>query len=136
MKKQLRIYATSAVLLFASSMLADAQGHKMFVIKANEVKAQVSPTMWGLFFEDINLGADGGLYAELVLNRSFELDIPMMGWKEKKDDKVEGSYLILNRGNVNPTNRRYIKLESSTGNYGISNSGFRGMGIKNPGKAT
>jgi alpha-N-arabinofuranosidase len=130
MKKQLRIYATSAVLLFASSMLADAQGHKMFVIKANEVKAQVSPTMWGLFFEDINLGADGGLYAELVLNRSFELDIPMMGWKEKKDDKVEGSYLILNRGNVNPTNRRYIKLESSTGNYGISNSGFRGMGIK------
>ncbi len=130
MKINWRIYAASAAFLLSSSSLVFAQDQKMFVIKANEVKAKVSPTMWGLFFEDINYGADGGLYAELVLNRSFELDVPMMGWKEKKDGKVEGSYLMLNRGNVNPANRRYIKLESSTGNYGISNVGFRGMGIK------
>lgn len=130
MKNQLRIYAASVALLVAGSARVNAQDQKMFVVKANEVKANVSPTMWGLFFEDINLGADGGLYAELVLNRSFELEVPMMGWKEKKDDQVDGSYLILNRGNVNPANRRYIKLESTTGNYGLSNNGFRGMGIK------
>ncbi len=36
--------------------------------------------MWGIFFEDINFGADGGLYAELVKNRSFEFPDPLMGW--------------------------------------------------------
>lgn len=35
----------------------------------------------GEFFEDINLGADGGMYAELVKNRSFEFSKPLMGWK-------------------------------------------------------
>lgn len=130
MRNQLRIYTATAALLVASASVVHAQDQKMFVVKTNEVKAQVSPTMWGLFFEDINLGADGGLYAELVENRSFEFDVPMMGWKEKKVDKADGSYLILNRGRLNPANRRYIKLESSTGNYGLSNNGFRGMGIK------
>jgi alpha-N-arabinofuranosidase len=129
MNKHLKRFAASAMLLTGCMTIVHAQD-KRFIVKTNEVKATVAPTMWGLFFEDINLGADGGLYAELVLNRSFELDIPMMGWKEKKDDKVDGSYLILNRGNVNPANRRYVKLESSTGNYGLSNNGYRGMGIK------
>jgi alpha-L-arabinofuranosidase len=129
MNRHLKLYATAAAMLFASTIV-QAQDQKTFVVKANEIKAQVSPTMWGLFFEDINLGADGGLYAELVLNRSFELDLPMMGWKEQKGDKAQGSYLILNRGNTNPANRRFIQLESSTGEYGLSNVGFRGMGIK------
>jgi alpha-N-arabinofuranosidase len=43
--------------------------------------AKIQPTMWGIFFEDINFAADGGLYAELVKNRSFEFAAPMMGWK-------------------------------------------------------
>ena len=54
----------------------------------------------------------------------------MMGWKERKDDNTEGNYLILNRENTNHANRRYIKLESTKGRYGLSNGGFRGMGIK------
>ncbi len=107
-----------------------AQAPKVFVIKTNEVKAKVSPSMWGLFFEDINMGADGGLYAELVSNRSFELDVPMTGWKEVGDEHAAGNYLILNRGDTNKANRRYITLESTKGNYGLSNSGFRGMGLK------
>jgi alpha-N-arabinofuranosidase len=129
MNKQLKRCAATALLLVGCATIVHAQD-KRFIVKTNQVKASVAPTMWGLFFEDINLGADGGLYAELVLNRSFELDIPMMGWKEKKEDKMDGSYLILNRGNQNPANRRYIKLESNTGNYGLSNNGYRGMGIK------
>ena len=130
MKKEIRIFATAALLSLLISEKVVAQDQKVFVIKTDEVKAKVSPSMWGLFFEDINLGADGGLYAELVLNRSFELDVPMMGWKERKADGAEGNYLILNRGNTNNVNRRYIKLESTKGQYGLSNGGFRGMGVK------
>ena len=130
MKKEIKIFAASALLFFSINEKVVAQDPKVFVIKTNEVKAKVSPSMWGLFFEDINLGADGGLYAELVLNRSFELDVPMMGWKERKDGQAEGNYLILNRGNTNNANRRYIKLESTKGRYGLSNVGFRGMGVR------
>lgn len=130
MNKEIKIFAASALLFFSINEKVVAQDPKVFVIKTNEVKAKVSPSMWGLFFEDINLGADGGLYAELVLNRSFELDVPMMGWKERKDGQAEGNYLILNRGNTNNANRRYIKLESTKGRYGLSNVGFRGMGVR------
>jgi alpha-N-arabinofuranosidase len=101
-----------------------------FVVKTKEVKANISPTMWGLFFEDINQGADGGLYAELIKNRSFEFDVPIMGWKVLEEGGSNGSYLILNRGNVNPANRRYVYLKSTSGRYGLSNEGFKGMGIK------
>ncbi|RYF81443.1 MAG: alpha-L-arabinofuranosidase, partial [Chitinophagaceae bacterium] len=61
--------------------VARAQKVEPLVVNAAQIKARVSPTMWGLFFEDINMGADGGIYAELVKNRSFEFSKPMMGWK-------------------------------------------------------
>src|SRR6202166_3069179 len=44
--------------------------------------AEISPQMFGIFFEDINFGADGGLYPELVKNRSFEFSEPLAGWHE------------------------------------------------------
>jgi len=42
--------------------------------------AKIQPTMYGIFFKDINFAADGGLYAEMVKNRSFEFDEPKMEW--------------------------------------------------------
>jgi alpha-N-arabinofuranosidase len=44
--------------------------------------AAISPQMFGIFFEDINFAADGGLYPELVKNRSFEFSEPLTGWHE------------------------------------------------------
>jgi alpha-N-arabinofuranosidase len=40
-----------------------AQNSQPITIKANEIKAEIAPTMYGIFFEDINFGADGGLYS-------------------------------------------------------------------------
>ena len=48
-------------------------GHD-FQVNLKKAGAPIQPTMYGIFFEDINYAADGGLYAELVKNRSFELD--------------------------------------------------------------
>ena len=67
---------------------SSAQTPAVFTVATNKPAADVQPTMWGLFFEDINLGADGGVYAELVKNRSFEFAAPLMGWKEQKTEKV------------------------------------------------
>ena len=48
-------------------------------------KLKISDTMFGIFFEDINYGADGGLYAELVANRDFECTpADARGWSSKK----------------------------------------------------
>ncbi len=87
--------------------------------------------MWGIFFEDINMAADGGLYAELVKNRSFEFNMPLMGWKELSDAAGNGSLLVMNRGQEDPDNPRFIRVTHyADGAYGLSNEGFRGMGIK------
>ena len=49
-------------------------------IQADQIGAEIQPTMYGIFFEDINFGADGGLYAELIKNRSFQFPQSFMGW--------------------------------------------------------
>ena len=57
--------------LLAASLSATAQTH-VLDINTKKLGAPVQPTMYGIFFEDINYAADGGLYAEMVKNRSFE----------------------------------------------------------------
>ena len=66
-RKQLLL--TAAALLVGA--VSFAQVHRMD-IDLKKVGAPIQPTMYGIFFEDINYAADGGLYAELVKNRSFE----------------------------------------------------------------
>ena len=66
-------------LLGAFALYSQAQQPVMTIDTSRPV-AKIEPTMYGIFFEDINFGADGGLYAELVKNRSFEFPQPFMGW--------------------------------------------------------
>ena len=69
--------------------------------------ATIEPTMWGLFFEDINYAADGGIYAELVKNRSFEFRPDhYMGWS------VFGNVELRNDGPFE-RNPHYVRLGSS-----------------------
>jgi len=113
-------------LFFSLSLFAQ----KKFTVDASKIVAPVSPTMWGIFFEDINFAADGGLYAEMVKNRSFEFPMPMTGWKEIKNG-ASGKILIENTGNPTSANARFahITINAANGNYGLSNEGFRGMGF-------
>jgi alpha-L-arabinofuranosidase len=119
-------------LLLNSTSILWSQSNPVFTVNVNQVKGTVQTTMWGIFFEDINLAADGGVYAELVKNRSFEFAAPMMGWREQRREGGNGSVLVINRGSSNENNPRFIRasVTSDKGNYGLSNEGFRGMGIK------
>jgi alpha-L-arabinofuranosidase len=134
MTKQLRLFLViGSMALFTSASLLAQAGH-VLTIKANDIKATVQPTMWGVFFEDINMGADGGIYAELVKNRSFEFYRPMMGWKVLGKPQTEGDFLILNRHQTNTANPRFLRVslnKNVKGSLGLNNEGFRGMGIKN-----
>jgi alpha-L-arabinofuranosidase len=133
MRKLILNVIVSGTALLGSVYNANAQTGKPFIVKANEVKAPIQPTMWGVFFEDINMGADGGLYAELVKNRSFEFSRPLTGWRVQRKKFREGDVLVLNRQEKNTANPRFIRVAPSgneKGSLGLINEGFRGMGIK------
>src|SRR6188474_1523336 len=75
----------------------NAFSQRKLTVIADKPVASIAPTMWGVFFEDINFGADGGLYAELVKNRSFEFPTPLMGWRENRVNYQKGRILIVNK---------------------------------------
>ena len=119
----------SACLLLSIHLAA--QTARPIVVDVDKPISSIQPTMWGIFFEDINFAADGGIYAELVKNRSFEFAKPLMGWKILKTDATEG-LLILNRGDSNAANPRFARITRNNPDekFGLENEGFRGMGIK------
>jgi len=122
--------------LLAISGTLFPQAGSPIIIKTNERRFPVQPTMYGIFFEDINFAADGGIYAELVKNRSFEFTEPLMGWKVEKNNNEAGSVLILNRGygyDGNPRVAR-IKVNHADDHLSLTNEGFRGMGIRKNGR--
>jgi alpha-L-arabinofuranosidase len=100
-------------------------------IQADKPGAKINPAMWGIFFEDINFGADGGLYAELVKNRSFNFPDPMMGWFKISPSLAKGQLSIHDRKQFNAANPHFLRLRSeASAPFGVSNEGFRGMGLR------
>lgn len=123
-----KIIALATLLAVGAGSLF-AQEPLNFNVQLDKPTGKISPHMWGVFFEDINLGADGGIYAELVKNRSFEFDNPWMGWK-KLQEVPEGSMLIVN-DNKRKGNARSLKINKPDAiAMGLQNEGFRGMGVR------
>lgn len=100
-------------------------------VQADQPGAQINPAMWGIFFEDINFGADGGLYAEMVKNRSFEFPDPLMGWIKISPSLAQGELTVRDDEPFDENNPHYVRLTSEgTAPFGLSNEGFRGMGVR------
>ena len=121
MMKTKRLLTTMAL---AVGMTLQAQTHE-FVIQTKKVGAEIQPTMYGLFFEDINYAADGGLYAELVKNRSFEFPQHLMGWKSFGKVTVKDDGLF-------ERNPHYVRLAYAGHPHkqtGLDNEGFFGIGV-------
>lgn len=88
----------------------------------------VSPTLWGIFFEDINLSADGGIYPELIRNRSFEDSEMPESWKLVNALGGRSEMTTDASQPLNPLNRRYLRLKLSGDAY-LINEGYWGMNI-------
>lgn len=123
MRQKLSLFLT--VIFLAGIFQTQAQTQTL-VVNAGKSIAPIQSTMWGLFFEDINFAADGGIYAELVKNRSFEFYKPLMGWKKTGEDYV-GQFQIVTRPDEN--NPRFLRLEIQDKELSLTNEGFRGMGV-------
>ena len=111
--------------LLAIGLTASAQTHVLDV-NTKKLGAPVQPTMYGIFFEDINYAADGGLYAEMVKNRSFEFPQRLMGWR------AFGKFEVRDDGPFE-RNPHYVRLSYSGHSdkfTGLENEGFFGIAVK------
>jgi alpha-L-arabinofuranosidase len=126
--KRSHICSLCAVLALLAGL--PAAGAATLTIDAAHPGAAVNPAMWGIFFEDVNFGADGGLYAEMVKNRSFEFPDPLMGWIKISPSLAKGELAVRDDTPLSPANPHYLRIHSDgTAPFGISNLGFRRMGF-------
>jgi alpha-L-arabinofuranosidase len=124
-----RLGLTAGTVLAATAVVVPAPAHAEAVtdyaitLDPGTRGAAIDDTMYGVFFEDINRAADGGLYAELVQNRSFEYSTadnasytPLTSWA------VDGTAQVLNdSGRLNERNRSYLSLGAGST---VTNSGY------------
>jgi alpha-L-arabinofuranosidase len=86
----------------------------------------VSPILYGIFFEEINHAGDGGLYAELVRNRSFEDADTPDAWTLLGD----GAKMAIDTANpLNPRNPRSLRWEIA-GRASLVNEGYWGIAVQ------
>src|SRR5579862_2628434 len=109
--------------ILAITLATHAQPAKISVDAAHPGHP-ISPMLWGIFFEDINLSADGGIYPELVRNRSFEDAERPEFWKFSGD----GSMAVEFSNPLNASNQHYLEIRSS-GSFTVRNDGYWGMHV-------
>lgn len=116
-----------ALTLLATLGCATMHAQRSLTVQANKPGAEIQSTMYGIFFEDINFGADGGLFADMVENRSFEFPDRLMGWN---------TFGNVSLADVKPAferNPHYVTLTNAGHDQkvtGLENRGFFGMGLK------
>jgi len=128
--------AAAWVLISAAAAAWGAQPQAKLTIYTDKPAHSISPMMVGLFFEDINFGADGGLYDEKVKNRSFEFPEAMMGWEVVEKEGSVGTAAVIRRQPYHPANAGCLRLDvrKAGGGLGVVNEGFRGIGLREGGE--
>ncbi|WP_294323411.1 alpha-L-arabinofuranosidase C-terminal domain-containing protein [uncultured Chryseobacterium sp.] len=137
--KTKNIISTAAIFLTVTFFSAQSQ-KSSYVLDLNGASTgiKIQPTMYGIFFEDINFAADGGIYAELIKNRSFEFDEPLTGWKQPNtktlSPNLDSGFLTIIT-DTSKTNKNYARITIlNDKNYSLENEGFRGIGLYQGGK--
>ncbi|MCC6234941.1 MAG: alpha-L-arabinofuranosidase, partial [Verrucomicrobiales bacterium] len=97
-------------------------------VLADQPAHRVPPTLWGIFFEDINLSTDGGLYPELVRNRSFEDGDQPVSWTLTSATNADREFTLDSSRPLNPLNRRSLRVRLQ-GRATLQNDGYYGMNV-------
>jgi alpha-L-arabinofuranosidase len=101
-------------------------------VHADRPGPKISPSLYGIFFEEINHAGDGGLYAELLRNRSFEESSQPVHWRMVKEGMVDAEMAIDSLYSVSEKNEKYLKIKvllALEGHIGIANSGYWGIAV-------
>jgi len=128
-----------AGLLLVSAHAQAAEPIRM-TVHADRPAARISPMLYGIFFEEINRAGDGGLYAEMIQNRSFEDDrggnearpAKAPGWTLVKTGATQAEMALDASQPVSAKNPNSLRLEvkSVDGRAGVANEGFKGIAVQ------
>jgi alpha-L-arabinofuranosidase len=114
----------------AAAWISAAQAQTATVtVQANQPAAVISSNLFGIFFEEISMAGDGGIYAELIRNRSFEDASTPVQWMLVTNGVAAGSFAIDTSLPLSATNTQALKLTrtSGTGSIGAVNNGYYGI---------
>jgi len=124
MKNMKILFALSLAVVFGTQLIF---GQTTIQVDTKKKGAPIQQTMYGIFFEDINFGADGGLYAEMIKNRSFEFPQHLMGWN------TFGKVELMNEGGPFERNPHYVRISypgHGRKHTGLENEGFFGVAVE------
>ena len=134
MKHLKKTFIAAALLLAACNSVDE---HQVVInVDATQKGPEVSPMLYGIFYEDINHAADGGLYAELIRNRSFEDDMSWAPDARKATDNTrvscwygvgEASLRLTQQGLLNSVQHNALNVTTTQAGDGVRNEGFWGM---------
>jgi len=126
-------------LLLASAKAQTAEAIRL-TVHVDRPGPKISPLLYGIFFEEINRAGDGGLYAEMIQNRSFEDDrggneakpVKTPGWSLVKTSAARAEMALDASRPVRATNPNSLRLDvqSVDGRVGVANEGFRGIAVR------
>ena len=135
--------ASGVIGLQAAKPAAAGPGAVRIRVDSPATAKPISPDLFGVFFEDLNYAADGGLYGELIQNRSFEFDAteqrdwtPFTGWNEVARGGAKGVLNVRSSKPIHPNNPHYISIEATApgegpaGGFGFSNAGIDGIPVR------
>jgi alpha-L-arabinofuranosidase len=139
MKKKIFQLIGIAMVLMVCAFTLKAQTGKgaqtKISVEVNKPGHPISPTLFGIFFEDINLSSDGGIYPELVRNRSFEDADTLQNWKFISHNGMSSSTICLADVYARPPvpplnafNRKSLCIKAN-GSFVLENDGYWGMNI-------
>jgi alpha-L-arabinofuranosidase len=138
---QTRFLSSCGAMLVLSAFLSIALSTAAFgqtnptaslLIHADKPGPAISPNLYGIFFEEINCAGDGGLYAELVRNRSFEDASTPVDWRMIKEGMVDAEMSVDSMYSMSEKNEHYLKVRvllALEGYVGIANSGYWGIPV-------
>ena len=124
---------TLLVMSLGMSLSAFAQAPLQVTVRADRPGHAIPKTLYGIFFEDINYAADGGLYPELVANRGFDWRTrEPEGWTREWRGEAMGRVSLQGADPVHPNTWQYLRVEcyAPGGGAGVANGGFGGIAVK------
>ena len=122
--------AMSLIGLLSSLAIA---GTAVVTVNADQPGHKISPDLYGIFFEDINRSVDGGIYAEMVQNRSFEDAQQPKAWSVVSGGGAEARMAVDKSQPVSANSANTLRVEitkAGVARAGVANDGFGGMPLK------
>jgi alpha-L-arabinofuranosidase len=119
-------------IVLSSAAISQNNPTATLLIHADKPGPRISPSLYGIFFEEINCAGDGGLYAELIRNRSFEESSTPVHWRMIKEGMVDAEMTVDSMYSMSEKNEHYLKIRvllALEGYVGVANSGYWGIPV-------